>query len=396
MTATLREYKDDLGHIAENLAHPDIALEVSATAQRHGKRNGDIYRDLQAAYPIHWHRAKGQRHGRQSLTESLRRIGRVTEDSVRAIKAVSYKYRKIIPEGQLIVIVGPANAGKTAVLEHICAQIEGEVLYLNMDIASAHIPDAYRRAEAGGYELICPDLYDEGGIPAVAKSLERYARAAADLSDLTLVIDTLKKLTDMLDKRAVSRLLKTLRALTAHGATVICLAHTNKYEVGEGKDKWPIYEGTVDLRNDCDAMAALIPYVGDYGVITTSLYWGEQGWPSGKDRGEVEPASWEIDKHDGRAVRELDEWTDTQALVREASEVRKYSDLVRDIYSYLHGTPGGAIQSEVLRAMKQREHAQRQVRKCLGRFEGEYWQAVQESTHNARRYTAIKGAALPK
>jgi hypothetical protein len=59
-------------------------------------------------------------------------------------------------------------------------------------------------------------------------------------------------------------------------------------------------------------------------------------------------------------VRELNEWTDSRALAREASEVRKYSDLVRDIYSYLHDTPGGAIQSEVLRTMQQRQHARRQ------------------------------------
>lgn len=57
---TLRQYKNDLGSIAEQLTSPDIDLEIAATAARHGKRSGDIYADLQSYYPLQWHAAGGQ------------------------------------------------------------------------------------------------------------------------------------------------------------------------------------------------------------------------------------------------------------------------------------------------------------------------------------------------
>ena len=71
MSHSLREYKSDLGRIAEQLAHADIDLEISATAQRHGKQDNEIYRDLKATYPVQWHEADGHDSSREKLTAGL-------------------------------------------------------------------------------------------------------------------------------------------------------------------------------------------------------------------------------------------------------------------------------------------------------------------------------------
>ena len=95
----------------------------------------------------------------------------------------------------------------------------------------------------------------------------------ADLSDTTFVIDTLKKITNVINKQSASTALKMLRALTGRGATVILLGHCNKYK---DEHKYPVYEGTGDVRSDVDELALLHGMTRDYGVVTTSLYWKEQ------------------------------------------------------------------------------------------------------------------------
>ena len=95
-----------------------------------------------------------------------------------------------------------------------------------------------------------------------------------------------------------------LRSLTGRGATVICLGHCNKYPDAQG---YPIYEGTGDLRSDFDELALLHGTKGNYGEVTTSLYWSEQGWSSGKSRAMVQPITWLIDVEDNREVSVSDE-----------------------------------------------------------------------------------------
>jgi len=68
---SLRDYKDDLGRIAEQLAHPDIDLEIAATAQRHNRPANEIYADIRRDYPIQWHKADGHDGNREKLTAGL-------------------------------------------------------------------------------------------------------------------------------------------------------------------------------------------------------------------------------------------------------------------------------------------------------------------------------------
>jgi hypothetical protein len=201
------------------------------------------------------------------------------------------------------------------------------------DISSVHLKEAYRKAKVGGYTLLCPDIKPGVSMEHVIDRLYMMAQSDANLSNYTVVIDTLKKLTNVINKAQVREMYQMLRALTGRGATVICLAHTNKYKQEENGMQWPMYEGTGDLRSDFDALVLLYAYSGDYGEITTSLYWREQGCDWAKVRGIVEPLSWTIDKHDNRKVTDLDEWVDTMALKKATIEVKQVSDVITDIHT---------------------------------------------------------------
>ncbi len=62
----------------------------------------------------------------------------------------------------------------------------------------------------------------------VIEILTRMSNGSEDLSDTTIIIDTLKKITDVISKRMSAGIYKMLRSLTGRGATVICLGHCNK------------------------------------------------------------------------------------------------------------------------------------------------------------------------
>jgi 5S rRNA maturation endonuclease (ribonuclease M5)/GTPase SAR1 family protein len=324
----------------------------------------------------------------QNPTEVLNKY-LVTEEDVRSIKAQGHKYRKCIPDGQLMILVGVAGSGKTTVMEYICSHIEGEVYYFNMDTPSVHIPEARKRAESGGYHLLCPDL--KGGIDQVVDDLKLINREGANLSDVTIVLDTIKKIMDMGDKSDIKRLMKVLRSLTAKGCTVIGLGHTNKYA---NEDGWPNYEGTVDLRNDCDAMACLIHYRNpkDPDTIITSLYWNEQGWSHAKDRGEVEPVSWVIDRSDNRKVTELPEWIDTKRLNNDLEHLVEARNILHDLVHFMSSAPEGVNQSQIVTAMAEIPHSRRQVRKHLDQYENRLWMRQTAGHHNASLYTLMPAA----
>jgi hypothetical protein len=72
---------------------------------------------------------------------------------------------------------------------------------------------------------------------------------------------------DVINKRAAKSLLGLLRSMTAKGATIILLSHTNKYKDVDGR---PIYEGTGDLRSDVDELIYLIPEKQLDGSMTVS------------------------------------------------------------------------------------------------------------------------------
>jgi len=313
----------------------------------------------------------------------------VTKRDVESIKSQTHKYKKCIPGGQLFILIGIGGSGKTTVMEFICRHIPGEVYYFNMDTSSVHIPEARIRAEEGNYNLLCPDL--KGGIDQVEKDLMAINQDGVDLSEVTIVLDTIKKIMDMGDKGDIKRLMKVLRSLTTKGATVIGLGHTNKYENDDG---WPNYEGTSDLRNDCDAMACLIHYrkPGDPDTIITSLYWLEQGWEHAKDRGEVEPATWVIDRSDNRKVTELETWVDTKKLNDEALQIEQAGSILNDLIEFLASQPEGVNQSQVVAAMAAIPHSRRQVLKHLNTYDGKLWSRQTKKELNAQVYTLLPEA----
>jgi hypothetical protein len=324
-----------------------------------------------------------------STIDDLKSLFAVTEKDVAGIRGTEYLYKQVLPRGHLIAIVGEPGSGKTTVMEYICSQIEGDILYITADISASDLQEAYRRAENGSYTLLAPDIKAGQSIEVVIEILKSISGSDSDLSDTTIVIDTLKKITDVISKRASVGIYKMLRSLTGRGATVICLGHCNKYPDAQG---WPIYEGTGDLRSDFDELALLHAVKGDYGIVTTSLYWSEQGLPWGKARAQVQPVTWTIDVEDNRRVEVLDEWIHTVAESKEKREALRTADVIRDIYFKL--VKNGSMNQSSIIASLDGIHGERVIKRVLKHQIDKTW-TMTKGEHNASIYSHIPSAELP-
>jgi hypothetical protein len=327
--------------------------------------------------------------GRTISIESMISDYAVTEADVQGIKETEFLYKQVFPRGHLIAVVGIPGAGKTTIMEYVASRIDGNTLYITADISAGDIPEARRRAIKGGYKLMCPDIKVGKSMDDIMADLTALSRSDADLSTTNIIIDTLKKITDVISKGSSAGIYKMLRALTARGATVIVLGHCNKYPDQNG---WPIYEGTSDLRSDFDELALLHAHKGDYGKVTSSLYWDEQGCPWGKSRAFVQGQSWTIDVEDNRAVSEDKEWTDTVTLSKDKRDAMQTGDVIREVHALL--TRKGPMKQGDIVDHLAGIHGKHIIRKVLARQAGKAW-SVGTGDHNAKIHTAIADAALP-
>ena len=161
--------------------------------------------------------------------------------------------------GQATTIYARANTGKTLLvlwmlIESIKAhRIKGEnVIYINADDTYSGFIQKLELAEQYGFHMLMPN--QNGFDP---QAMQGYLRQMIDQDtarNSIIVLDTLKKFTDLMDKKAGSGFMSRVREFIAAGGTVISLAHTNKNKTGEGKS---VYCGTSDVVDDCDCVYIL-------------------------------------------------------------------------------------------------------------------------------------------
>jgi archaellum biogenesis ATPase FlaH len=242
----------------------------------------------------------------------------VTEEIVEKIADAKFAWRNLIPQGHMIVLCAKANGGKTTFMVHVSAELAQNgyrVMYINADASASDIKHYQHHAKDHGYTLINPDLTN-GSAERVIEELRQLAQSNVDFSKDAIVLDTLKKFTDMMNKTRQKEFYSLVRTLTAKGMTVICLAHTNKYDDADGA---PIFEGTGDTRNDCDELIYLIPVKNSDGTITVSTL-------ADKTRAPIKNISFTITTD--REVQILDEHIDTLAISEYQRNLEKDDEVI--------------------------------------------------------------------
>lgn len=318
----------------------------------------------------------------------------VTHDDVKDIKEARMLYHSMIPEGHLVALVGAPGAGKTTVMEHVAAELVSEglrVLYVNADIGAADIPLAKQMADEGRYSLLCPDVKEGMSMADVEKKLSDLANSDLPLVGYCFIIDTLKKLVSVIDKRAAASIFKLLRKLTSRGATVICLAHTNKYKDESGVH---VYEGTGDLLADSDDVALLVAHHLNKHEQVTSLFWKEDGVDWCKSRATVSHQTWDInipeERGQKRLVERRDDFLDTIKTAREAAVDFEVKDIREAVEQALRARPDGMNKGVLVNQVKDSLGVgQKRVANVVERFSGTVWHIEQQAGNNNRKIVRL-------
>ncbi len=161
--------------------------------------------------------------------------------------------------GQATVFYAQPNTGKTLLTIWLLIQaiklgeIKGEnVFYINADDNHKGLVEKIKLAEKYHFHMLAPDHND-----FESKKFLQYIDTMIKentASGVVIILDTLKKFTDLMDKKLSSEFMRVARAFVSKGGTLIMLAHTNKRR---DENKRVIYGGTSDIVDDSDCAYTL-------------------------------------------------------------------------------------------------------------------------------------------
>ena len=167
----------------------------------------------------------------------------------------------VVLAGQATIIYAPPGSGKTLLtiwllMAAITAGrvLGGNVYYMNADDGSAGVAAKARLLEELGAHILVPG--HRGFAAAKLVDLLREMVRNDKCRGVVIVVDTLKKAVDTMDKRDSATFGQAVRECVAHGATFIGLGHTRKNASSNGK---LVHGGTSDLVEDADAVCILTP-----------------------------------------------------------------------------------------------------------------------------------------
>lgn len=161
--------------------------------------------------------------------------------------------------GQSTIIYAKPNHGKTLLMLWLLIEAikleeinPRDVFYINADDNHKGATQKLKLAENHGFRMLVPGYkgFNTGLLAEYLAALINQDTAHGKV----LILDTVKKFTDIMDKKKGSAFGESVRQFVTHGGSVIMLAHTNKHRSAEGK---LIFSGTSDLVDDCDAAYTL-------------------------------------------------------------------------------------------------------------------------------------------
>jgi hypothetical protein len=303
---------------------------------------------------------------------------KVTQEEAEAFADPNFIIDGLIVRGQLHVIAAEPNGGKTTVFFHLAGEMASiglNVIYVHADVSGGDSKEFVKQACERNIKLLLPDMKAGKSMADIVLNLENTNQSLVDLSNIVFVFDTLKKMADLISKSATKRIMSTLRGLTAKGATVICLAHTNKYD---GKDGKPIYEGTGDVRSDVDNLIYLIPDKHSDGSMTVSV-------EPDKQRAALEKMSFKISPE--REVTRLDEYQDIAGRKQAQNQKEKDQSVIEKVTVAIRA--GKSKQSDIIKDCKANGLSERQSRNVLKRYakgQAKLWNVRRGAENNSLLY----------
>lgn len=309
----------------------------------------------------------------------------VTQELVKDIEEARPIFHSLIFHQQNHIWVAEPNAGKTTIANHAAKRMADEgfkVWYINLDASAPDLKYYQRLADEGNYKLMAP-LAEGLSEQHLVDAIDHLVAMDADLSDYVLILDTLKKFTNVISKQSKG-FYKKLRALTRKGVTVISLAHANKYRGEDGK---LVPEGTGDLKADCDNLSLMYKVIHEDHQVVSTVSDDDKG---GKKRAPLVDMSFRMNPD--RTVEVLDDYVDTQRELELKRLERDHGEAIERAKAAIESRP--LSEFRFLKAFKDEDGAGpggRIARKLAIAFAGKHWNRQKNSgANNAIQYSPIR------
>lgn len=155
---------------------------------------------------------------------------------------------------QATVLYAMPNIGKTLITLALLRVAVGvgritgsQCIYIAADDNQAGVIEKQRALKPYQVHVIAPGL--KGFSAGSLRSEIEHMIATKSAGGSFVIVDTLKKFADLMDKKNSSAFGDLARRFVMAGGTILALAHANKQTDNEGR---PIFAGTTDIRDDFD------------------------------------------------------------------------------------------------------------------------------------------------
>ena len=168
---------------------------------------------------------------------------------------------EIVLSGQATAVYAPPNSGKTLTTIHLVRRAVEErrlkpnlTYVINADDSLEGVHEKRALLAERGVHMLVPGK--QGFESAKLAHSMREMIERNQCKDVMIIVDTLKKFVDLMDKRTAANFGTLVRQFVLAGGTFLALAHTRK---NEGVDGNLVYTGTTDIVEDFDASCLLVP-----------------------------------------------------------------------------------------------------------------------------------------
>ncbi len=179
----------------------------------------------------------------------------------------------IILKGQVTIIYAQYNTGKTLIVISLLMKAINDELVNATDVYYINADDNHRGlvtkllfADEFGFNMLAPG-HNGFEVKNFTESLIEMTKNGT-AKDAIVIVDTLKKFTNLMDKSQSSKFAQIARQFVSKGGTILLLAHVNKRKTDEGKS---IHAGTTDIMDDCDCAYILETVTEKDGIKTVQF-----------------------------------------------------------------------------------------------------------------------------
>ena len=331
-----------------------------------------------------------------SLKGHSTRLRRMMQDDSYALKGLAIL-------GQWTTFYAAPNVGKTLItLSLLLDSVKNleidpdKVFYINADDNFRGLVSKLEIIEEHGIHMVAPNQ-NGFSVSNLIELLENFA-ITENAVGTVIIIDTLKKFTDLMDKRRSSIFGQKAREYVSCGGTLIALAHTNKHKNSEGRS---VFAGTSDIRDDSDCVY-IIEKISEIEGETTIEFVND------KSRGDVEDTvGFSYKRVKGQTYRNLLDSVvrlkqgSVQNMRGQAEVARKLAEDEEVITLISEAVVSGTVlKTEIVKYVNgQSGLSQRIIKDVLDRrtgtiYElGHRWRSTREE-HNRHRYELLPAPSL--